>query len=41
MKTSNNYEKPGHPFVQQSFWKFCTKFPGKRASRSGTGARGT
>ena len=28
-------------FVQQYFVKLLTKFQGKRASRSGTGARGT
>ena len=34
-------KKSGHPFIQQCFVKLCTKFQGKRASRSGTGARGT
>ena len=40
-KTSNNYEKRGDHSVQQSFLKLCTKSQGKRANRSGTGARGT
>ena len=40
-RTINNYEKCGHPFVQQSFLKPCTKFQGKQESCSGTGARGT
>ena len=31
----------GQPFAQQRFLKLCTEFQGKRASRSGTGARGT
>ena len=39
--TANNYKKRGHSFVRQCFLKHCTKFQGKRASRSGTGARGT
>ena len=40
-RTTNTFEKRGHPFVQQTFLKLCTKFQSKRASRSGTGARGT
>ena len=34
-------KKLEHLFVQQCFVKLCTKFQGKRVSRSGTGARGT
>ena len=41
IRTTNNYKKRGHPFVQQYFVKLCTKFQRKRASCSGTGARGT
>ena len=40
-RTINNNKKRGHPFVQQCFVKLCTKFQGKRANSSGTGARGT
>ena len=40
-RTTNHYKKGGHTFVQQPFLKPCTKFQGKRASRSGTGARRT
>ena len=40
IKNYNNYKKRRHPFVQQCFWKLCTKFQGKRASNSGTGTRG-
>ena len=43
LKTKNyyNYENGGQHFVQQCFLKLCTKFQGKRASRSGAGAWGT
>ena len=40
-RTTNNYKKLGHSFVQQSFLKLCTKFQGKLASRFGLGTRGT
>ena len=40
-RTTNNHEKRRHYFVQQCLLKLCTKFQGKRTSRSGTGARGT
>ena len=32
-------KKRGHSFVQQCFSKLCTKLPGKRANRFGTGTR--
>ena len=35
------YKKPWHPLVLQCFVKLCSKFQGKRESRSNTGARGT
>ena len=40
LKTKNyyNYENGGQHFVQQCFLKLCTKFQGKRASRSGAGS---
>ena len=40
-RTTNNYKKLGHSFVQQSFLKLCTKFQGKLASRFGLGTRET
>ena len=36
-RITNNYKKRRHAFVQQCFLKLCTKFQGKRESRSGTG----
>ena len=39
-KTANNYKKCGQQW-QHCFVKLCTKFQGKPASRSGTGARWT
>ena len=40
-RTTNNYKKRGHRFVDQCFVKLFKKFQGKRGSRSGTGAWGT
>ena len=40
-RTTNNYKKRGHPFVQQCFVKLCPKLQCKLASRSCTGGRGT
>ena len=30
LRTTNNYEKHGHPLVQQSFLELCTKFKANR-----------
>ena len=39
-RTTNNYKKRGHRFVDQCFVKLFKKFQGKRGSSSGTGEHG-